>query len=174
MPSAMQGVDLLVLGAVQHAAGGCACPESVLLKSLVSHLVLRHGDVVILDMEAGIEHLGRGTAMGVDLMLVVVEPGQRSVETAARVRQMVGRPGHWPLRRGAEQDRRSRRRQPLDRRANSATSSLLGVIPLDARIARADRQGLALLDLGCPELLNPFRSLQKTLQSYCTEKESVL
>ena len=60
----------------------------MLLKSLVSHLILRHGDVVILDMEAGIEHLGRGTAMGVDLMMVVVEPGQRSVETAERVRQM--------------------------------------------------------------------------------------
>ena len=79
-----EGVDLLVLGAVQHAAGGCACPESVLLKSLVLHLVLGKREVVILDMEAGIEHLGRGTALGVDLILVVVEPGKRSVETAPR------------------------------------------------------------------------------------------
>ncbi len=101
-----EGVDLLVLGAVQHAAGGCACPESVLLKSLVSHLVLRQGDIVILDMEAGIEHLGRGTAMGVDLMLAVVEPGQRSVETAERVRQMSADLGIGHFRRGAEQDRR--------------------------------------------------------------------
>ena len=83
-----EGVDLLVLGAVNMRPAVVPVPKSVLLKSLVSHLVLRHGEVVILDMEAGIEHLGRGTAMGVDLMMVVVEPGQRSVETAARVRRM--------------------------------------------------------------------------------------
>ena len=71
-----RGTDLLVLGAAQTAGGGCACPEGVLLKSLVRHLVLQRDEVVILDMEAGIEHLGRGTAMGVDLILVVVEPGK--------------------------------------------------------------------------------------------------
>jgi CO dehydrogenase maturation factor len=168
-----EGVDLLVLGAVQHAAGGCACPESVLLKSLVSHLVLRQGDVVILDMEAGIEHLGRGTAMGVDLMLVVVEPGQRSVETAERVRQMAGDLGIGRfgivLNKTAdpEEDSRWISTQFGDER-------LLGVIPLDARIARADRRGLSLFDLDCPELITPFRLLQKTLQSFCTEKECVL
>ncbi|MGB8887970.1 MAG: AAA family ATPase [Candidatus Korobacteraceae bacterium] len=168
-----KGVDLLVLGAVQHAAGGCACPESVLLKSLVSHLVLRHGEVVILDMEAGIEHLGRGTAMGVDLMMVVVEPGQRSVETAERVRQMsadlgIGRFG-VVLNKTADPEEDSRWIA-----SEFGAERLLGTIPLDVRIARADRQGVALADLGYPELLNPFISLQKTLQSYCTEKESVL
>ncbi|HKD83731.1 MAG TPA: P-loop NTPase [Terriglobales bacterium] len=168
-----EGVDLLVLGAVQHAAGGCACPESVLLKSLVSHLILREGDVVILDMEAGIEHLGRGTARGVDLMLVVVEPGQRSVETAARVRDMsndlgIARFG-VVLNKSTDPDEDSRWI------ANEfGAEHLLGAIPFDVRISRADRQGVALADLGCPELLNPFRSLQTSLQSYCTEKECVL
>ncbi len=168
-----KGVDLLVLGAVEHAAGGCACPESVLLKSLVTHLVLRHGEVVILDMEAGIEHLGRGTAMGVDLMMVVVEPGQRSVETAERVRQMsadlgIGRFG-VVLNKTADPEEDSRWIA-----SEFGAEHLLGTIPLDVRIARADRQGLALADLGYPDLLNPFQSLQKTLQSFCTEKESVL
>jgi CO dehydrogenase maturation factor len=167
-----RGVDLLVLGAVQHAAGGCACPESVLLKSLVSHLVLRHGEVVILDMEAGIEHLGRGTAMGVDLMLVVVEPGQRSVETAKRIRQMsadlgIGRFG-VVLNKTSDPQGDGRWIE-----SEFSPEQLLGAIPLDARIAQADRQGLALADLGYPELLNPFQSLQKTLQSFC-EKEKVL
>ena len=96
------GVDLLVLGAAQRAGSGCACPESVLLKSLVRELVLRRDEVVILDMEAGIEHLGRGTAMGVDVMIAVVEPGQRSVETAHRVREMAAGHRHHPLCRGAQ------------------------------------------------------------------------
>jgi CO dehydrogenase maturation factor len=168
-----KGVDLLVLGAVEHAAGGCACPESILLKSLVSHLVLRRGDVVILDMEAGIEHLGRGTAMGVDLMMVVVEPGQRSVDTAQRVRRMsadlgIGRFG-VVLNKAADLQEDS-----YWIAFEFGLEHLLGTIPLDARIARADRQGVALADLGYPELLDPFRSLQKTLQSFCTGKESVL
>jgi CO dehydrogenase maturation factor len=165
-----EGVDLLVLGAVQHAAGGCACPESVLLKSLVTHLVLRHGEVVILDMEAGIEHLGRGTAMGVDLMMVVVEPGQRSVETAARVRQMSAELGirHFGvvLNKTADPEEDSKWIA-----SEFGAEHLLGTIPLDVRIARADRQGLALVDLGYTELLTPFRSLQQTLQSFCREKE---
>jgi CO dehydrogenase maturation factor len=168
-----EGVDLLVLGAVQHAAGGCACPESVLLKSLVSHLVLREGDVVILDMEAGIEHLGRGTARGVDLMMVVVEPGQRSVETAVRVQQMSADLGISRF--GVVLNKTTDPEEDSRWIANEfGAEHLLGAIPFDVRISRADRQGLALADLGYPELLNPFRSLQKNLQSYCTEKECVL
>ena len=82
------GVNLLVLGAAQRAGGGCACPEGVLLKSLVRDLVLNRDEVVILDMEAGIEHLGRGSCAGVDIMVVVVEPGRRSIDTAHRVKEM--------------------------------------------------------------------------------------
>jgi CO dehydrogenase maturation factor len=168
-----EGVDLLVLGAIERAAGGCACPESVLLKSLVSHLILRHGDVVILDMEAGIEHLGRGTAMGVDMMMTVVEPGQRSVETATRVRKMsadlgIGRFG-VVLNKTTDPEEDSRWIA-----YEFGAETLLGTIPFDPRIARADRQGVALADLGFPDLLTPFRELQKNLHSYCIEKESVL
>ncbi len=83
-----QGVALLVLGAIEAGGSGCACPESVLLRSLVSELVLRRDDALILDMEAGVEHLGRGTAKGVDAMVIVVEPGRRSVDSAKRIRGM--------------------------------------------------------------------------------------
>ncbi len=76
------GVRLLRLGTVKKGGAGCICPESALLRALISHLLLAEKDVVILDMEAGLEHLGRGTARGVDAMLVVVEPGRRSLQTA--------------------------------------------------------------------------------------------
>lgn len=84
------GVRLLRLGTVKKGGGGCICPESALLKSLLTHLILHGREVVIVDMEAGIEHLGRATARGVDVMLVVVEPGRRSVQTAESIRKLAG------------------------------------------------------------------------------------
>lgn len=82
------GVRLLKLGTVKKGGGGCICPESALLRSLLSHLMLHEREVVIVDMEAGIEHLGRATARGVDAMLVVVEPGRRSLQTAASIKAL--------------------------------------------------------------------------------------
>ena len=84
------GVKLMVMGGVKKGGAGCICPESTLLKHLVSHIVLARDEAVVLDMEAGLEHLGRATAMAVDQMLVVVEPGRRSVETAFHVRKLAG------------------------------------------------------------------------------------
>jgi CO dehydrogenase maturation factor len=163
------GVDLLVLGAVPHAAGGCACPESVLLKNLVLHLVLQPGDTVVLDMEAGIEHLGRGTAMGVDLMMVVVEPGRRSLETAHRVRRMAGDLG---IRRfGVVLNKSAAPEKDAAWVAGEfGPATLLGAIPWDNRIAQSDRDGCSLPDLGQPDLLAPFRQIQLALDSLSREK----
>lgn len=77
-----KGIRLLVLGAIQRGGSGCACPENVLLRSLLSEIILNRDEVVIVDMEAGIEHLGRGTSRSIDKMLIVVEPGSRSISTA--------------------------------------------------------------------------------------------
>jgi CO dehydrogenase maturation factor len=84
----IDGVKLMVLGGVKAAEGGCICPQSILLKVLVSHLILARNEFVVLDMEAGLEHLGRGTAQAVDKMIVVVEPGSRSVETARQIKRL--------------------------------------------------------------------------------------
>ena len=82
------GVKLLTMGTVDSGGSGCVCPEHVLLKTLTTHLILGNKDVVIMDMEAGIEHLGRGTAKGVDFFIVVVEPGERSLQTYRKVKQL--------------------------------------------------------------------------------------
>jgi CO dehydrogenase maturation factor len=79
------GVKLLVMGTIQRGGGGCACPENAFLKSLLGHLIINRDEWVLLDMEAGIEHLGRGTAIGVDEMIVVAEPSKTSIETAHRI-----------------------------------------------------------------------------------------
>ena len=83
-----QGIRLLVMGAVRKGGSGCACPENVLLKNLLSNILLHHKEIIIVDMEAGIEHLGRGTSKSIDMMLLVVEPGSRSVNTAKTIVQL--------------------------------------------------------------------------------------
>lgn len=82
------GITLLVMGKSKAAGSGCYCPENVLLKRLLKHLVVERDEVVIVDMEAGIEHLTRGTSEAVDAFIVVVEPGQRSIQTANTVREL--------------------------------------------------------------------------------------
>lgn len=81
----INGIKLMVLGGIKTGGSGCICPESTMLKALVRHIVLARDEAVVLDMEAGLEHLGRGTAMAVDRLIVVVEPGRRSVETAHHI-----------------------------------------------------------------------------------------
>ena len=83
-----RGVRLLRLGTIKQGGSGCICPESALLRNLVTHLLVARNEVVILDMEAGIEHLGRGTASAVDAFLIVTEPVRRSLDTANRIRQL--------------------------------------------------------------------------------------
>ena len=84
----MDGIILLTMGKLKGAASGCYCPENVLLRSLLKHLIVERSEVVIVDMEAGIEHLTRGTAESVDAFVVVVEPGQRSMQTARAVLEL--------------------------------------------------------------------------------------
>ncbi len=79
------GIRLIVLGTIERGGDGCICPESAFLRAVLRKALFREKDVVILDLEAGIEHLGRGTSGGVDIMLVVVEPGSRSIETLERI-----------------------------------------------------------------------------------------
>jgi CO dehydrogenase maturation factor len=82
------GIKLMVMGRLKKGGSGCYCPENALLEALIAHILLRRNEVVIIDMEAGIEHLGRATAKAVDKMIIVVEPGKASVETAFRIREL--------------------------------------------------------------------------------------
>ena len=79
------GVRLIVMGMVRGGGKGCACPENAFLKSVLSHLLLGPDEDIVVDMEAGLEHLGRGTVAAVDGLLVVVEPSLRSLDTLDRV-----------------------------------------------------------------------------------------
>ena len=82
------GIKLMILGAVQTAEGGCACPESHVLRKMLKKMLLTANEVVLLDMEAGVEHLGRGTVAGVDQLLIVVIPSRSSIRTALKIKKM--------------------------------------------------------------------------------------
>jgi CO dehydrogenase maturation factor len=82
------GIRLMILGAIQTAEGGCACPENTVLKRMLTKLLLSPSQVVLLDMEAGVEHLGRGTIAGVDHLLIVVIPSKSSVRTALKIKKL--------------------------------------------------------------------------------------
>ncbi len=134
-------VRLLVMGTVDKGGSGCVCPESVMLKALVSHLLLQPDQAVVMDMEAGVEHLGRGTAASVDRMIVVVDPGRRSHEAARRIRALATDLGVASLAVVA-----NRVRSPAE--ADEVRKSLpemdfLGALPWDPAILDADRAGEA-------------------------------
>ena len=102
----INGVKLLVMGTVDTGGTGCVCPEHVMLKAILTNLVFRKDDVVIMDMEAGLEHLGRGTASMMDQFIVVIEPGARSVQTYVRIKELAARHRHHEGARRRQQDPR--------------------------------------------------------------------
>jgi CO dehydrogenase maturation factor len=135
----LNGIKLIVMGGVKKGGSGCICPESMLLRTLVTHLVLLRDEVVIMDMEAGIEHLGRGTAKGVDKLIIVVEPGRRSIETALQVKKLAQDLG---LHKTAVVGNKIR--SPADQeflRQHLPDLPILGFIPFDERAIQADLDG---------------------------------
>lgn len=138
----MEHLRLLVLGGVASGGGGCICPEGALLKALVMHLVLGRGEVVILDMEAGIEHLGRATAQGVSAMIVVVDPGSRSIETARTIKRLAGEIGIKHV--AAVVNRAPESFDPAAMASALPEVALLGTLPYDPEIMQAD------VDNRCP------------------------
>ncbi len=135
-----ENVRLLVMGTVDKGGSGCVCPESVMLKALVSHLLLQADQAVVMDMEAGIEHLGRGTAASVDRMVVVVDCGQRSHEAARRIRALAADLGVSSL---ALIVNRARSSAEVDEvRRSLPELEFLGSLPYDPAIVEADREGV--------------------------------
>ena len=133
------GVKLMILGGIKAAESGCICPQSVLLKVLISHLILARDEVVVMDMEAGLEHLGRGTAQAVDYMIVVVEPGRRSIETARQIQRLSEELGMKNLLIVGNKIRSERDRRFLHEHMNTFT--FLGFLPYNEHIIEADLDG---------------------------------
>jgi len=141
-----EGIRLLVMGTIQRGGGGCACPENAFLKSLLGHLVVNRKDWVILDMEAGIEHLGRGTAIGVDTMLVVVEPNRTSIETAFRIQKLARDIGIKRVRVVGNKIQAPDQEEFI--RRNTEGLDVLGFVGLSDEVRRVSTNELSFLEVG--------------------------
>ena len=147
---AHNGIELLVLGGVKGGGTGCACPENTFIRALVTDLILYKNQSLVMDMEAGIEHLGRGTAQGVDVMLVVLEPGKRSVDCAKTVMRMCAEIGIQRLLFVAN-------KISYDADIDYLKTALPDVeftafLPYSEALRAADRDGLSVLDSMTPEV----------------------
>lgn len=138
------GVKLMVMGRLKKGGSGCYCPENALLEALVAHILLKRDEVVIIDMEAGIEHLGRATARAVDRMIIVVEPGRGSIETAYRIRELAKDIG---LENIAVVANKIRSEQDRDFLVSAMPDfEFLGFIPYDQSIIEADLGNFPLIN----------------------------
>jgi len=154
------GIRLMVMGRIKQGGTGCYCPENALLQALVTHLLLGRDEVVIMDMEAGVEHLGRATARAVDRLIVVVEPGRRSVETARRIKKLAEEIGLHNIAAVGSKVRSQSERDFM-------TSSLpdfefLGFIPYDQAIVDADLANRPPLE-SSPKIIDEVRNIYKAL-----------
>jgi len=156
----INGVKLLVMGTVDVGGSGCVCPEHVMLKSVLSSLTYRKDDVVIMDMEAGLEHLGRGTAMNMDQFIVVIEPGARSVQTYHNVKRLASDLGVKRVRVVANKVR-DQRDEEFVQNAIPA-EDLLGMIHYNTEIMDADRNGKSPYDYS-PTAIEEIRKIKTIL-----------
>jgi CO dehydrogenase maturation factor len=139
-----RGIKLLVLGTVGRGGGGCICPESALLKNLVRHLFVGRSEAIILDMEAGLEHLGRGTASAVDAFIVVVEPGQRSLQTAQAIKRLAA--DIWIHKVYVVGNKIRNEQDQAFIREHLPGDEVLGFLPFSEKAIEADMKGIAIFD----------------------------
>jgi CO dehydrogenase maturation factor len=158
-----KGIKVLVLGAIQKGGSGCACPENVLLRSLLSDIILNRDEVVIVDMEAGIEHLGRATSRAIDKMLIVIEPGSRSISTAKTILRLAREIGIESF--GIIANKVQDKTQKNWIRKQFPQDLLLGMISYREIIRESDLSQRPLIELLDESLIREFRGIYESCKN---------
>jgi len=157
-------VEVLVLGTIQKGGNGCDRPEPALLRRVLDHLLLEEDEVVFLDIDAGLEHLERGTARSVDAMLIVVEPGARSLETAASIMRLAQDLRIKRLVAVANKVSTPDESRAISERLEGMGLEQLGEIPRNDNLVKADLEGMAVIDAeGIEDVKAAVRSLKAKL-----------
>ena len=162
--SGPDGIRLLVMGTVRAAGAGCMCPTNSLAKALVRHLMVSAKEAVVMDMEAGLEHLGRGTVRGVDAMLCVVEPRMQSIDTARRIKDLSKELGVKSLLIVGNKMKNNSEHVFLKKVSAELRIPLLATIPYDESIEQADMARVAPIDFAPDSpVVSAIESLKSSL-----------
>ena len=158
----INGVKLLLMGTVKVGGAGCVCPEHVILKRLLSHMIVQRDEVVIMDMEAGLEHLSRGTTDMVDAFIVVVEPGARSIQTYHSVQRLAADLGVHTVKVVANKVRDEADEAYI--RKQVPEEDLLGMIHYDNAVSDADRRCASPYDIAA-DTVEEIRAIKNKIDS---------
>ncbi|MFX1322542.1 MAG: AAA family ATPase [Promethearchaeota archaeon] len=140
------GLQLLVLGSIEEPATGCLCPENALIRTLLYNLFVKRDEIVIVDFEAGLEHLGRGTAKGIDVMLVVSEPSQKSLDLSSKIIELSKKLGIINIFLVANKILDQSQLDIINKRVQKWEIPLYHSIPFDSEIGKADLNGISPLE----------------------------
>lgn len=158
----VNGVKLLLMGTVKTGGAGCVCPEHVILKRLLSHMIVQRDEVVIMDMEAGLEHLSRGTTDMVDQFIVVVEPGARSIQTYHSVQRLAADLGVRKVSVVANKVRDEADETFI--REQVPEEDLLGMIHYSGKVSDADRRCASPYDIAT-ETVEEIRAIKNKIDT---------
>lgn len=157
------GVNLIVMGTVRAMGSGCTCPANAVVRSLLSHLVVERGEAVVLDMEAGVEHMGRGTAQHVNSMLVVVNANVKSLETAKRIQELGAKAGMKKIKLIGNKIENIVQEKAIEQFAEENGLEILGFVPFDPKVVEAEMIGETPLKHGDSEALKAIEVLCEKL-----------
>ena len=158
----VNGVKLLVLGGIESAGSGCACPEGAFLKALMTHSLLHRHEVILVDLAAGVEFMGRACVQGVDGLVVVVEPGRRSIETALNISNMAGNMGISHV--GAFLNKITSEGQVDEIRAQLGEMTVFGSYGYDRSVQDADLKRTSVMDCSS-ELVGALAGAKEAMMS---------
>ena len=164
-----QNLRLLVMGTVDKGGEGCVCPASVRLKALIRNMILKKDEIVILDMEAGIEHLGRRTAEAVDVMVIVVEPGLKSLETAERINKLAADIGIKNITVVINKVSSKKEEEFVKNKLDEMGFNILGCIPRDELVIQAEMDDKPLVDYQKSRALNSINHIAENLLNHPPE-----
>ena len=157
-------LKLMVMGTIEKGGDGCICPATVFLKALLRNIIVKKEEVVILDMEAGIEHLGRRTAESVDTMIVVVEPGLKSLETAKRIKNLSYDIGIMNILAVLNKCSSNDEKNFIGKKLLEMDIDLIGTIPMDKKVVMSDMEGEPLMQYKNSSALKSVKSIAKILE----------
>ena len=159
------GVDMIVMGTVHSMGAGCACPANAVIRALLRHLVVERGEVVVVDMEAGVEHMGRGTAKHVNVMLIVADANIKSLETAKHIYNLAANAGMKQVYLVGNKIGNESQENMVEGFAEKNGLAVLGLVPFDQKVVEAEMRGETPLKYRESKAVNAIMKLREKVSA---------